>query len=219
MTCSGCVRNSRPPLWNFPAICSVPNCETDVNNDAQLIEAAREGDKTAYGRLVERYQNRLYNALVRVVGCSEEARDVTQEAFVRAWVKFDSFRGASAFYTWLYRIGFNLAMSRRRQSRPVASLDAARAAAGIEPVDPDGGPEAAASRRELAAQVHAALARLHEDHRQILVLREIEGCDYETISEILEIPVGTVRSRLFRARMQLREQLTDVLEEELEKQM
>ena len=187
-----------------------------MNNDAQLIEAARNGDTAAFGQLVERYQDRLYNALVRVVGSAEDARDVAQEAFVRALAKLDSFRGTAAFYTWLYRIGFNLAISRRRQQRPVQSIDAARELAGVEPVDPGAGPAAPLAQHELARQVHAALGELNDQHRQIVVLREIEGCDYETISNILDIPVGTVRSRLFRARIQLREHLTHVLQEEVE---
>jgi len=185
-----------------------------VNDDAQLIEAAREGDKAAYGRLVERYQDRLYNSLVRVVGSVEDARDIAQDAFVQAWLKLESFRGEAAFYTWLYRIAFNCAMSQKRRARPVQSLEVAREAAGVEPVDPGSGPETRLGKIETAGQVHAALAKLRDDHRQILVLREIEECDYETIAEILEVPIGTVRSRLFRARMELREQLAHVLHEE-----
>ena len=127
--------------WNFPAGWGVLIFETDVNDDVELIEAAREGDRSAYGRLVERYQDRLYNALVRVVGSAEDARDIAQDAFVQAWLKLDTFRGAAAFYTWLYRIAFNRAMSQQRRTRPTQSLEAAPEAAGVEPVDPGLGPE------------------------------------------------------------------------------
>jgi RNA polymerase sigma-70 factor (ECF subfamily) len=176
-------------------------------DDATLIERSRAGEPDAYGELVVRYQDRLYNTLLRVCGESEEARDVTQEAFVQAFVKLDSFRGNSAFYTWLYRIAFNTAISRRRRRKPTSSLDEAREAAGVEPVDPDARPEANLEREEQAIQVRAALATLSEEHRSVLVLREIDGRDYETIGEMLDIPVGTVRSRLHRARMQLKEEM------------
>jgi RNA polymerase sigma-70 factor (ECF subfamily) len=176
-------------------------------DDATLIERSRAGEPAAYGELVVRYQDRLYNTLLRVCGEAEEARDVAQEAFVQAFVKLDSFRGKSAFYTWLYRIAFNTAISRRRRRKPTSSLDEARDAAGFEPADPDARPEANLEREEQAAQVRAALATLSEEHRSVLVLREIDGCDYETIGEMLDVPVGTVRSRLHRARMQLKEEM------------
>jgi len=176
-------------------------------DDATLIERSRAGKPEAFGELVVRYQDRLYNTLIRVCGEAEEARDVTQEAFVQAFVKLDSFRGNSAFYTWLYRIAFNTAISRRRRRKPTSSLDEAREAAGVEPADPDARPEANLEREEQAVQVRAALATLSAEHRSVLVLREIEGYDYETIGEMLEVPVGTVRSRLHRARMQLKEEM------------
>jgi RNA polymerase sigma-70 factor (ECF subfamily) len=176
-------------------------------DDATLIERSRAGEPAAFGKLVIRYQDRLYNTLIRVCGEAEEARDVAQEAFVQAFVKLDSFRGNSAFYTWLYRIAFNTAISRRRRRKPTSSLDEARDAAGFEPVDPDTRPEANLDREEQAVQVRAALATLSEEHRSVLVLREIDGCDYETIGKMLDVPVGTVRSRLHRARMQLREEM------------
>jgi len=176
-------------------------------DDATLIERSRAGEPEAFGELVVRYQDRLYNTLIRVCGDAEEARDVAQEAFVQAFVKLDSFRGNSAFYTWLYRIAFNTAISRRRRRKPTSSLDEARDTAGFEPADPDARPEANLEREEQAIQVRAALATLSEEHRSVLVLREIDGCDYETIGEMLDVPVGTVRSRLHRARMQLKEEM------------
>ena len=183
-------------------------------DDATLIERSRAGEPEAFGELVVRYQDRLYNTLIRVCGDAEEARDVAQEAFVQAFVKLDSFRGNSAFYTWLYRIAQNTAISRRRRRKPTSSLDEARDAAGFEPADPDARPEANLEREEQAIQVRAALATLSEEHRSVLVLREIDGCDYETIGEMLEVPVGTVRSRLHRARMQLKEEMEKRMKEE-----
>jgi RNA polymerase sigma-70 factor, ECF subfamily len=185
-----------------------------LSDDAQLIEAARAGDSEAFGQLVERYQDRLYNSLLRVLGSTEDARDAVQDAFVQAYLKLDTFRGSAAFYTWLYRVAFNLAMSHARKRRPKTSLDEAKESFGCEPVDGQPTPDEHLVRRERVQLVHAALAALDVDYRKILVLRELEGCRYDQIAEILELPVGTVRSRLFRAREQLREQLEPMLREQ-----
>lgn len=182
--------------------------------DCELVEAALAGDRDAFGDLVVRYQDRLFNTLVRIVGSREDAGDAVQDAFVQAYTKLESFRGASQFYTWLYRIAMNVALSRRRRRRPVASVDAVKDCRGDEPVDAGAGPEAGVLARERAEQVQTALGHLGDQQRKILVLRELEGCSYELIAEILELPVGTVRSRLFRARMQLRERLRSMWGEE-----
>ena len=192
----------------------VADFEASGSDDASLIERSRGGEPAAFGELVTRYQDRLFNTLVRVCGEVEEARDVAQEAFVQAFVKLESFQGKSAFYTWLYRIAFNTAISRRRRRKPTASLDEAQAAAGVEPVDPDARPESNLERSEQAAQVQAALATLSEEHRTVLVLREIDGRDYDTIGQMLDIPVGTVRSRLHRARSQMKEEMERRREED-----
>ncbi len=180
----------------------------ETPGDARWVEAALAGDRDAFGRLVERYQDRLFNTLLRIVGSREDAADAVQDAFVQAYVKLESFRGASQFYTWLYRIAMNVALSRQRRRRPMASVDQAKESVGEEPADAAALPEEVVLSQERVEQVQAALADLGDDHRQILVLREIEGCAYETIAEILDLPVGTVRSRLFRARMQLKERLS-----------
>lgn len=183
--------------------------------DSELVQATLGGDKGAFGCLVERYQDRVFNTLVRVLGSRDDARDVVQDAFVQAFVKLESFRGDAKFYTWLYRIAMNLALSHRRRRRPTDSLDVVKENAGEEPVAQQ--PSAAQDliERERAEQLQRALLQLSDDHRQVLVLRELEGCDYETIGEILEMPVGTVRSRLFRARIQLKEQLQVLMSDEL----
>jgi RNA polymerase sigma-70 factor, ECF subfamily len=190
---------------NFPLRRSVQLASLDLSDDAPLIAATLAGDTAAYGRLVGLYQDRLYNSLVRVVG--EDADDIVQDAFVQAYLKLSSFRGSSAFYTWLYRIAFNLAMSHARRGRKTASLDGLKAGWGSEPADNQPGPDAGLERRENVEMVQTALAELNTEYRTILVLREIEGCRYDEIAEILELPVGTVRSRLFRARLALRDQL------------
>ena len=101
-----------------------------MSEDAQLIDQTLAGDPTAYGRLVRKYQDRLYTTLMHVTGSREDAEDVTQDAFVQAYTKLDSFQGRSAFYTWLYRIAFNMSVSKRRRKRPEVSVEATRAAIG-----------------------------------------------------------------------------------------
>lgn len=176
--------------------------------DAALVEAAQRGDRDAFGQLVVRYQDRLFNTLLRIAGSQEDAADAVQDAFVQAYTKLDSFRGASQFYTWLYRIAMNIALSRRRRRRLTASIDLAKECRGEEPADVARRPEEALLANEQVEQVQAALGDLADDHRAIIVLREIEGCSYEEIAAMLELPVGTVRSRLFRARLQLRDKLS-----------
>jgi RNA polymerase sigma-70 factor (ECF subfamily) len=185
-----------------------------VNDDAQLIDQALAGQSVAFGQLVTKYQDRLYNALVHVIGSTDEARDVVQDAFVQAFLKLASFHRSSAFYTWLYRIAFNLAISRRRRRKPMVSVEQAREASGQEPMSRDGAPSERLERQERVGQVQTALAAMSEEHRAVLVLREIDGLCYDTIADVLELPVGTVRSRLHRARLELREQLKEVLQEE-----
>jgi RNA polymerase sigma-70 factor, ECF subfamily len=178
-----------------------------LSDDASLIAATLAGDTAAFGQLVGLYQDRLYNSLLRVLGSAEDAADIVQDAFVQAYTKLDTFRGSSAFYTWLYRIAFNLAMSHARRGHKTASLDGIKALVGEEPMDGQPTAEASVLEQERAEMVHAALAELNMEYRQILVLREIDGCRYDEIAEILSLPVGTVRSRLFRARMHMRDLL------------
>jgi RNA polymerase sigma-70 factor (ECF subfamily) len=179
-----------------------------LSDDASLIAATLAGDTAAFGRLVQQHQDRLYNSLLRVLGSADDAADIVQDAFVQAYVKLSSFRGGSAFYTWLYRIAFNLAMSHMRRGHKQASLDEMKTLAGAEPADGQPTAETGLIEQERAELVHASLAELSFEHRQIIVLREIDGCSYEEIAEILDLPVGTVRSRLFRARLEMRDLLT-----------
>ena len=182
-----------------------------MSDDAQLIHDTLAGKSAAFGQLVRKYQDRLYNTLVHVVGSPDDALDIVQEAFVQAFLKLETFRQSSAFYTWLYRIAVNLAASHRRRRKPALSVEQARESSGLEPIDPELGPEDVAQRGERCQQVQQAIAGLNDEHRAVLVLREIDGYCYEAIAEILEVPIGTVRSRLHRARLQLREELKSVL--------
>lgn len=185
-----------------------------VPSDPELIAETLAGNQAAFGQLVTKYQDRLYHTAVHLLGSPEDALDVVQETFVQAFLKLDSFRGSSAFYTWLYRIAINQSISLRRRRKPMASVEQTRESTGQEPVDTADGPDRRLAQHERAEQVHAALAALTDEHRTILVLREMDGCDYEAIGEILNLPVGTVRSRLHRARAQLKELLKDVMQEE-----
>jgi RNA polymerase sigma-70 factor, ECF subfamily len=180
-------------------------------DDAQLIRESLAGRSAAFGKLVLKYQDRLYNTVVHVAGNAEDARDIVQETFVQAYVKLDSFQQTSAFYTWLYRIAFNTAASHRRRQRPTFSMEHGRELTGTEPIDDGQAPHERIEQEERGRQVRHALDQLPEEYRAIVVLREIDGCCYETIAEVLELPIGTVRSRLHRARLQLRELLKEII--------
>lgn len=193
---------------------SRPKFQKSDVNDNELINAALAGDSAAFGRLVQTYQDRLFNNLVHVVGSVEDARDLVQDAFVQAFVKLSTFKRSAAFYTWLYRIAFNLAVSHRRRRKSPSSLDLALERQGEEPIDDGEAPPDRLEREEVTRQVREALANLPEEYRAILALREIDGCCYDTIAEMLDLPVGTVRSRLHRARQQLRDELKHVLQED-----
>ena len=181
------------------------------DDDRRLIADCLGGNRDAFGELVTRYQGRLYNAAIRLVDNAEDAADVVQDAFLNAFVSLSSFKGDAEFFTWLYRIAFNTAISLKRKKRPTVSLEAGRAGGGdgIDPDDPSEyiRPGAALERTEEERQLHAAMARLSHEHREALVLKDIEGLKYEEMAEILGVPVGTVRSRLHRARTELRDLL------------
>jgi RNA polymerase sigma-70 factor (ECF subfamily) len=182
-----------------------------VNEDVCLIDRTLAGDPSAFGLLVHRYQDRLFNTLVHVTGSREEAEDVAQDTFVHAYPKLNQFQRRSSFYTWVYRIAMNLSVSRRRRRRPSASIEEGRARAGDEPVDGLDSPLQQLERQERVDLIRLALDSLSEEARAILVLREMDGCCYEAIAQLLDVPVGTVRSRLHRARLQLKRQLEEVL--------
>jgi RNA polymerase sigma-70 factor (ECF subfamily) len=184
--------------------------------ETELFRLARTGDRGAFGQLALRTQDRLYTAILRMVGDREEARELTQEAFVKALAALDSFRGESGWYTWVFRIGMNLALThlRRVQRHRTFSLDAPRPGGGDQAtgladrlVSPDASPDQIAQRHETRQQVLTCLGQLDAEARALLVLRDIEGMDYQQMADVLEVPLGTLKSKLFRARLTLRERL------------
>jgi RNA polymerase sigma-70 factor, ECF subfamily len=200
--------------------------------DVALLQRAQAGDRGAYGQIVLLYQDRLFNAVLRLVGDFEEARELTQEAFTRGLMKLDSFRGDAAPYTWLFRIAVNLAISQLRkvQRNRVFSLDRPnvhgrsgnngrfssaessddQASGLIDRVVQDrseASPPERAEARERNEAVLVALGRLDAEYRAVLVMRDIEGFDYQQMADVLGLPLGTLKSRLFRARLALRDEL------------
>lgn len=176
-------------------------------NDEELIEKTLAGDKEAFGKLALRYQDRVYNLALPIVGNPEDAMDVTQETFIQALSHLSGFRRNSRFYTWLYRIAYNCAVGTLRRRRRFVSVDAVVEEFGDSFEANVDQPDARLRRADDARLLRAALAKLPEEYRVPLVLRELEGANYEQIAETLSVPVGTVRSRLHRARAALREAL------------
>jgi len=180
------------------------------SDDHRLIAECLQGSATAFGVLVRRYQDRLYHSVYRMVDHAEDALDVVQEAFLNAYQNLDSFKGDALFFTWLYRIAVNTAISMKRKQRVVLSIDALRnGTAPIDPPDPSerNRPGKALEQAEQERRIHQALSRLSPEHRAVLVMKDMEGQKYENMAEILGVPVGTIRSRLHRARLELRELL------------
>ncbi len=146
---------------------------------------------------------------MRLVDTPEDAADVVQDAFLNAYQSLHTFKGDAEFFTWLYRIAFNTAISQKRKRRATVSLDSSGPDGRLDVDDPSDyiKPGAALERTEDERQLHGALSRLSHEHREVLVLKEIEGLKYEDIAEILGVPIGTIRSRLHRARLELRDLL------------
>lgn len=174
-----------------------------MTDDNALLRLARGGDRDAFSALVERYEKRVYHQALRLVGRPEDAADVAQEAFFKAWRGLPRFQGDSAFSTWLYKLTDNAAIDllrRERKRRGDASLDEE----GLPlPPDPAPTPQQALEAGELRRAVAEGLARLSEEHRRALVLRELNGLSYEEIGRVLDLPAGTVKSRIARARLAL----------------
>jgi RNA polymerase sigma-70 factor (ECF subfamily) len=199
------------------------------DRETALFLKARGGDRSAYGQVVLLYQDRLFNALLRMLGEAEEAREATQEAFTRALEKIETFRGESSPYTWIFRIGMNLAISslRRSQRARTFSLDGTskggngmshhddQAAALVDRVaaNRDEQPPEVAERNERHQVVLDALSRLDGEYRAVLVMRDVEGFDYQQMADVLGLPLGTLKSRLFRARLALRDELAPYVSE------
>jgi RNA polymerase sigma-70 factor (ECF subfamily) len=180
------------------------------DDDRRLIADCLGGRRDAFGELVSRYHARLYNAAARLVDNPDDAADVVQDAFLSAYQSLHTFKGDAEFFTWLYRIAFNTAISLKRKKRAVISLDAHGSSEhSLEPDDPSEfvRPGAALERTEDETQLHEAIGRLSAEHREVLLMKDIDGLKYEEIAELLGVPIGTIRSRLHRARLELRELL------------
>ncbi|MFL5242814.1 MAG: sigma-70 family RNA polymerase sigma factor [Gemmataceae bacterium] len=179
-------------------------------DDNRIIAACLKGDWAAFGELVGRYQDRLYNTVFRLVGNAEDAHDAVQDAFLNAYLSLDSFKGDSLFFTWLYRIAVNTAISLKRKHRVILSIHGSRGGdKSFDPADPSEAmePGRGLERAEQEQRILAALNRLSAEHRAVLILKDMEGQKYEEMAEILNVPIGTIRSRLHRARTELREVL------------
>jgi RNA polymerase sigma-70 factor, ECF subfamily len=187
------------------------------DNDAKLVEMVQRGDKAAFNVLVLKYQHKVLKLVTRYVRDPVEAEDITQEAFIKAYRALPSFRGESAFYTWLYRIAANtaknvLVSSRRRLVDYSLDLqDPEDYAAQVLLKDGDT-PEGMLLTEEIRQTVTDAMQQLPDDLREAITLRELEGLSYEEIAEVMECPVGTVRSRIFRAREAIDKKLRPLLD-------
>ena len=187
-------------------------------SDQTLIDQCLAGRREAFGQLVERYQHRLYHGLLHALGSAEDAQDIAQEAFVNAFEKLASFKGQAAFYSWLFRIALNASVSARRKTRRMSvSVESRREESGLEPTDenPSNEPSYAMDVSDRQRLVRQALSELSEEFRTALVLKEMDGMSYEEIAEVVAVPLGTVRSRIHRARLELRAKLAMLLKPEL----
>jgi RNA polymerase sigma-70 factor (ECF subfamily) len=189
----------------------------DRDSDLLLVEQVRAGDKRAFGLLVEKYRRKIIRLISRMVRDPDEMEDVAQETFIKAYRALPQFRGEAAFYTWLYRIAVNTAKNHlvsRRKDMPTVSEQAAN-----DEDEPDdrlvaqdiGTPESELISKQVAIAVNQAVDALPEELRQAITLREIEGLSYEEIAESMGCPIGTVRSRIFRAREAIAAKLRPIL--------
>jgi RNA polymerase sigma-70 factor (ECF subfamily) len=190
---------------------------SDRDIDRELVARAQRGDKRAFELLVEKYQRKLGRLLSRFIRDPSEVEDVTQEAFIKAYRALPAFRGDSAFYTWLYRIGINtaknylMAMGRRAPTSTEVEAEEAEGFEEGEQLRDINTPESVLLSNEIAQTVNSTIEQLPEELRTAIQLREIEGMSYEDIARVMDCPIGTVRSRIFRAREAIAEQLRPLL--------
>jgi len=192
---------------------------TSREADAQLVQRVQAGDKHAFDLLVSKYQRKVIRLISRLVRDPTEQEDVAQEAFIKAYRALPQFRGDSAFYTWLYRIAVNTAKNylaaQGRRPYTVSEFQSSEDGEFFEAsdvVEDNNTPESALLTREIAETVNAAIQALPADLRTAITLREIEGLSYEEISQAMNCPIGTVRSRIFRARDAIAEKLRPILD-------
>ena len=203
----------------------IAHCKTGSTNidDAVLIDKCRGGDSAAFERLILKYQNRIYNTILKICVNPDDAAELTQETFVKIIESLDTFEGKSSFYTWAFRIAVNLTLNycQRNAKLTVYSLEAQDGRAGAEArqtlkdfLSDDSSPDpvSAAQNKELCEIAIKSLMRLDDPQRAVVVLRDIEGMSYGQIAQVLDIELGTVRSRLSRARNRLREIMEAMLQ-------
>jgi len=190
----------------------------DPVDDHDLVEAAKRGDRDAFRTLFERYHRRAYALAFGVVRHQDDALDVVQDAFIKAHKHLDKFEGNSSFYTWLYRIVMNLAIDHLRKHRRVSPVELDEQqlnAASDDTLLPKllgGNPGRALMDKEIRARIDAALAELSENHRAVLVMRELEGLSYEEMAKAMNCSKGTIMSRLFHARKNMQKRLVDLVD-------
>jgi RNA polymerase sigma-70 factor (ECF subfamily) len=191
---------------------------SDREIDRQLVARAQQGDRQAFNLLVEKYQRKLARLLSRFIRDPAEVEDVTQEAFIKAYRALPAFRGDSAFYTWLYRIGINtaknylMAMGRRAPTSTEVEAEEAEGFEEGEQLRDINTPESVLLSNEIAETVNSTIEQLPEELRRAIQMREIEGMSYEDIAQAMDCPIGTVRSRIFRAREAIAERLRPLLD-------
>ncbi|MDP6958854.1 MAG: sigma-70 family RNA polymerase sigma factor [Planctomycetota bacterium] len=179
-------------------------------SDRELVHLSQQGNQDAFNELVQRHQEKVLNSVYRFSSHWGDAQDIAQRTFLNAWKNISKFKGDSAFSTWLYRIAFNQSISFRREKgrHRAATIHAEDGEKGIDP-GYDADPAAPIEATEKERQVHQVLALLEEEDRKIIVLKDLKDLSYDEIASILEIPKGTVRSRLHRARLQVKEKWTN----------
>jgi RNA polymerase sigma-70 factor (ECF subfamily) len=207
----------RQPAWRHNREEAERARMSEAQVDQLLVERVQKGDKKAFDLLISKYQHRIISLVARYVSDQTEAQDVAQEAFIKAYRAIDRFRGDSAFYTWLYRIAINTAKNwlvARKRRPPATDIDAADA----EQYDMEsrlkeqGTPENELMREEIKRTVFDTIAELPDDLRTAIMLREMEGMSYEDIAITMDCPIGTVRSRIFRAREAIDQKLRPLVE-------
>ena len=215
--------NRRNPSDDVPRVnraaggASTPGHGRDLD-DRELVQSARAGDRDAFRTLFERYHRRAYALALGVVRHPDDALDVVQDAFIKAHKYLDKFEGNSSFYTWLYRIVMNLAIDHLRKHRRIkpVELDEQKLEDGADdsliPRILGGNPGRALMDKQIRARIDAALGELSENHRAVLVMRELEGLSYEEMAQAMECSKGTIMSRLFHARRNMQKQLLDLLD-------
>jgi RNA polymerase sigma factor RpoE len=205
------------PLERGRAVRPESSPEGPATDEQELVKRARNGDMAAYDELVQRYQQRIYATLYHMTANHEDANDLAQEAFIKAFQALKSFKGGSSFYTWVYRIAVNKTINflKQRKNRPHMSLNDIDFNAEHDPdlvaLISEKTPRRDSTLAELQQKLNEAMQRLSEPHRLVVTLHDVQGLSHEEIAKIMDCNIGTVRSRLFYARQQLQAYLSDFL--------